>query len=186
MGPWLAETIAAADGKVTTMSYWTFSDVFGEQGIFKTPFYGGFGLVAPLGIPKASFHAFRLLHLLGDQRLDAPSDSLIVTRRKDGSLVIALWNYAEPGSTGQDRNVTIQLRNTGSAYALLHRVDAGHHSTLEEWIRMGRPASLTAAQISKLRAVGAALKPERIPLKNGRMDVRIPAPGLALIQIGGH
>jgi xylan 1,4-beta-xylosidase len=33
MGPWLANTISQADGKVTMMSYWTFSDVFEEQGV---------------------------------------------------------------------------------------------------------------------------------------------------------
>src|ERR1019366_6047313 len=46
MGPWLANTIRMADGLVTTASYWTFSDVFEEQGVAKEPFYGGFGLIA--------------------------------------------------------------------------------------------------------------------------------------------
>ena len=31
---------------VTSMSYWTFSDVFEEQGVVKSPFYGGYGLIA--------------------------------------------------------------------------------------------------------------------------------------------
>ncbi len=33
MGPWLAGTIAQCAGKVQMMSYWTFSDVFEEQGV---------------------------------------------------------------------------------------------------------------------------------------------------------
>lgn len=41
MGPFLADTIRQCDGLVETMSYWTFSDVFEEQGVVKTPFYGG-------------------------------------------------------------------------------------------------------------------------------------------------
>src|SRR5581483_556512 len=44
MGPWLADTIRQCDGSVEEMSYWTFSDVFEEQGVVKTPFYGGYGL----------------------------------------------------------------------------------------------------------------------------------------------
>jgi xylan 1,4-beta-xylosidase len=184
MGPWLAETIAAADGKVTTMSYWTFSDVFEEQGIFKAPFYGGFGLIAPRGIPKAAFHVFRLLHLLGDQRLGVESDSAIVTKRKDGSLVIALWNYAEPGAVAQEKAIRLELRNCKAESALVHRVDAAHHSALEEWIRIGRPESLTPRQIADLRAAGAPAQPESIRLNDGRADVRIPAPGLVLLEVG--
>ncbi len=38
MGPWMADTIRQCDGKVDMMSFWTFSDVFEEQGVIKTPF----------------------------------------------------------------------------------------------------------------------------------------------------
>ena len=68
MGPWLADTIRQCDGLVDMMSYWTFSDVFEEQGVVKTPFYGGYGLIAAGGIPKPAFNALKLLHKLGEQR----------------------------------------------------------------------------------------------------------------------
>src|SRR2546422_7657947 len=83
MGPWMADTIRQCDGLTAMMSYWTFSDVFEEQGVVKTPFYGGFGLLAERSIPKAAFNDFALLHQLGDARLEANSDSVLVTRRKD-------------------------------------------------------------------------------------------------------
>jgi xylan 1,4-beta-xylosidase len=38
MGPWLGDTIRQCDGLVDMMSYWTFSDVFEEQGVIKKPF----------------------------------------------------------------------------------------------------------------------------------------------------
>ena len=69
MGPWLADTIRQCDSLVNITSYWTFSDVFEEQGVVKTPFYGGYGLMAAGGIPKPAFYAFELLHKLGEQRL---------------------------------------------------------------------------------------------------------------------
>ncbi|EQD32410.1 glycoside hydrolase family 39, partial [mine drainage metagenome] len=69
IGPWLANTIRATAGLVHLMSYWTFSDVFEEQGVISTPFHGGFGLIAVGDIPKASFNDFTLLHWLGDLRL---------------------------------------------------------------------------------------------------------------------
>ncbi len=100
MGPWLADTIRQCDGLVDSMSYWSFSDVFEEQGVVKTPFYGGYGLIAEDGIPKPAFNAFKLLHKLGDESIQIDSDSALLTRRKDGTLVLAVWNYALPGETG--------------------------------------------------------------------------------------
>src|SRR4029077_19566681 len=84
MGPWLADTIRQCDGLVDSMSYWTFSDVFEEQGVVKTPFYGGFGLLAEDSIPKPSFTVFTCLHELGASRRDMNSASALLPRRKDG------------------------------------------------------------------------------------------------------
>ena len=78
-------TISQCDGLTEAMSYWAFSDVFEEQGVVKTPFYGGFGLVAEDGIPKPALNAFAMLHQLGDRRLKADSDSALATRSSDGS-----------------------------------------------------------------------------------------------------
>jgi hypothetical protein len=101
-------------------------------------------------------------------------------------LAVALWNYAEPGASGPEKVVTIELRNSTTKSGLVHRVDASHHSTLEEWIRMGRPVSPIPSQIARLRAIGAAAKPESIKLRNGHADIRIPAPGFVLLEIGGQ
>ena len=122
MGPWMAGTIAQCDGLVDIMSYWSFSDVFEEQGVVKTPFYGGFGLMAAGGLPKPAYNAFKLLHGLGDQRLKVDSDHVLATRRADGTLVVAVWNYA-PSGLDQDADkadkaksepitVTLKLANT--------------------------------------------------------------------------
>src|SRR5579864_499533 len=79
MGPWLADTIRQCDGLGQMWSYWTFSDVFEEQGVVKQPFYGGFGLLAVGGLPKPAFNDFAILHKLGDLRLPTSSDSALVT-----------------------------------------------------------------------------------------------------------
>ena len=100
MGPWLANNIRLCDGLATSMSYWDFSDVFEEQGVVKTLFYGGFGLIATGNISKAALNAFRLLHLLGEERLVLESEAALATRRADGSLAIAVWNYAAPEEHG--------------------------------------------------------------------------------------
>ena len=69
MGPWLANNIRLCDGLTESMAYWSFSDVFEEQGVVRTPFYGGFGLMAADNIPKPTLNIFRALHQLGDRRI---------------------------------------------------------------------------------------------------------------------
>ena len=69
MGPWLANNIRLCDGLTEQMAYWSFSDVFEEQGVVRTPFYGGFGIVAADNIPKPALNAFAMLHQLGDRAL---------------------------------------------------------------------------------------------------------------------
>lgn len=150
MGPWMAATIRACDGLTTMMSYWTFSDVFEEQGVVKKPFHGGFGLVAERGIPKAAFRAFQLLHELGDSRLDSGPDDTLLTKRPDGTLVLAIWNYAEPGQTGSEKTIRLRLKNGHNPKYRMQFVDPSHGSSLEKWNQMGKPDFPTRDQIGQL------------------------------------
>jgi xylan 1,4-beta-xylosidase len=183
MGPWLADTIRQCDGLVSSMSYWTFSDVFEEQGVVKTPFYGGFGLIAAGGIPKPAFNAFLLLHKLGDQRIALDSDSAIFTRRGDGTLVLAVWNYAPPEQTGSARTVTVQFKNTKSHSATIAVLDREHGDFHSVYEKMGSPSYPTQAQIQELRRAAELPAPETSDLKNDELTLTLPAHGLALIEL---
>ena len=131
MGPWLADTIRQCDGLVSMMSYWTFSDVFEEQGVVKQPFYGGYGLIAEDGLPKPSFNAFKLLHKLGNTRISADSKSVLVTRREDGAIVMAVWNERLPGAAGENKRVLFTVNGSGNVRrAKIYRLDATHGSLL--------------------------------------------------------
>src|SRR6202035_2966912 len=110
MGPWLANNIRECDGLTSMMSYWAFSDVFEEQGVVRKPFYGGYGFVAERGIPKPAYRAFELLHDLGDKRMANPSNDVLVTKRRSGTIVLALWNYAEPGERGAQKVFRLDLK----------------------------------------------------------------------------
>jgi len=184
MGPWLAETISRCDGMVNMMSYWSFSDVFEEQGVVKTPFYGGFGIVAEDGIPKPAFDAFALLHELGDLRLAAPSDDVLATRRKDGTVVIAAWNLVEPGAAGAVKTITLEVSNVAAgARAVIRRVDAAHGDTLEAWKKMGSPAYPSKAQIEALRRASETGAPETVAIPQHRLSLTLPPMGLAVVEI---
>ena len=183
MGPWLADTIRQCDGLVDIMSYWTFSDVFEEQGVVRTPFYGGYGLIAEDGIPKPAFDAFKVLHQLGDQRLVLDSNAAILTRRADGTLVLALWNYAPPGEAGAAQTFMLQFKNARAAHATISLVDRDHGDVRPAYEKMGSPQYPTKNQIEALRKAAQLPAPESRMLKNAELTLTLPAQGLAVIEL---
>jgi xylan 1,4-beta-xylosidase len=194
MGPWIANMIHACAGKVAMMSYWTFSDVFEEQGVVRTPFYGGFGLIAEDRIDKPSFNAFAMLHKLGNSRLPLDSDSALATRRGDGSLVLALWNYAPPvgdGATytpgapvGATRHFEVGIDHLdGDATATVWRLDAMHGNVIATFDRMGRPAFPSRAQIAQLRAAGGLPDARQVTVHDGHLVLDVPPQGLAVVEV---
>ena len=183
MGPWLADTIRQCDGLVNVMSYWSFSDVFEEQGVVKTPFYGGYGLIAEDGIPKPAFNAFKVLHQLGDQRLALDSNAAILTRRADGTLVLAVWNYSPPGEAGAAQTFMLQLKKARVTHATISLVDHDHGDVRGVYAKMGSPQYPTKNQIEALRKAAQLPAPESRLLKNGELTLTLPAQGLAVIEL---
>jgi xylan 1,4-beta-xylosidase len=201
MGPWIADTIRQCAGLAPLMSYWTFSDVFEEQGVIRNPFYGGFGLVAERGIPKPAFNAFALLHRLGQERLAVESESALVTRRADGALVLALWNYRDPDAprapSGRATHPASAARSptepkrfrlrvagipAGSPYRLW-RLDAGHGNVLPEYVAMGSPDFPNGEQIQRLQAAAQLPPPEDGELQAAMLELSVPSQGLILLEL---
>jgi xylan 1,4-beta-xylosidase len=196
MGPWLANNIRLCDGMTAMMSYWTFSDVFEEQGVIQTPFYGGFGLIAEGDIPKAAFNAFRMLHQLGDRRLQPELNDALVTKRADGTLEIAVWNYAAPGTSVAPRNVHVSVEglsgtsnsrtSNNAARYHIEILDRDHGSALEAWQAMSgqttsSPASPTREQYERLRQAAAVTRK-----LDGTSTFVLPSQGLALVEVQPH
>jgi xylan 1,4-beta-xylosidase len=183
MGPWLADTIRQCDGLTDMMSYWTFSDLLEEQGVVKTPFYGGYGLIAVDGIPKPAFNAFKILHRLGEQRIVVDSDSVLVTRRKDGTLVLAVWNYAPPGEEGMSKTISWQIKGAHAQAASIWMVDRNHGDFHSAYEKMGLPRYPTQAQIRELQKAADLPAPEIRKLSSDELTVELPTHGLAVIEL---
>jgi xylan 1,4-beta-xylosidase len=183
MGPWMADTIRQCDGLVDIMSYWSFSDVFEEQGVVKTPFYGGYGLMAEDSIPKPAFYAFELLHKLGEERIQLDSSSALLTHRKDGATVLAVWNYATPEQTGSARTITLRIKGINAKQALISRVDTDHGDFHSAYEKMGSPRYPTQAQIRNLRHATELPAPEYREIQNSEVTLTLPPHGLALVEI---
>jgi len=176
------------------MSYWTFSDVFEEQGVVKNPFYGGFGLIAAGDIPKPAYNAFELLHRLGDERIAVDSGSVLVTRQKNGSLVVAAWNLISPDQagatsaapipTGAQTTIHLRFEHLGGARkAYISRVDREHGDVHSAYEKMGQPRYPTREQIKTLRQAAQLPAVEIRELTNGELTLDLPPDGLAVIEV---
>jgi len=184
MGPWLADTIRQCEGLVDILSYWTFSDVFEEQGVVRQPFYGGYGLIAEGGLPKPSYSAFKLLHRLGEQRIALNSQSALATLRADGTIVVAIWNLFLPDEQGQSKDVSVTLKGPTTPHrVVISRVDATHGSLLRLYDSMGRPSYPTPKQLEDLRRAAELPAPEMKMLAHGKLTLELPPQGLVLIEI---
>jgi xylan 1,4-beta-xylosidase len=189
MGPWLAQTIAKCDGLANEMALWTFSDVFEEQGIAKRPFYGGFGLIAPGGIPKAAFNAMFLLHALGTERIPVNSNTALATRRADGTSVIAVWNYIEPGSDRKAKTIVLNfkgptVKGTTVRVATVQTIDDEHGSPLSAWRKMGAPDFPSQEQQSQLIEAAATPAPAQITLSaDNTLTLDLQPNALAVVQL---
>ena len=187
MGPWMADTIRQCDGLTEMMSYWSFSDVFEEQGVVRQPFYGGYGLIAAGRIPKAAFNAFRLLHRLGRERIPAASEDALATRDAEGRLAVAVWNYTAPEEAGSPRAMRLAITGlTGPQQARITIVDSQHGSALAVWEAMHRPAFPSLREQQQLR--DAAVLPEASVQELGagnpvNVSLTLQPHALALVRI---
>ena len=165
----------------TSMSYWTFTDIFEEAGPRATPFHGGFGLLNYEDLPKPSFFAFKFLNELGGQELACPDPDAYVCRDKAGDVQALFWNFTitNPGPSLIDQVYYAQdhpprplepaeLRLSGLApgtYRLVAtKVGYRANDVQSAWRDLGSPAQLTRAQVATLRQAcsGAPCLDERI------------------------
>ncbi len=189
VGPGVANTIRECDGMVDMMSFWTFSDVFEEGGPIAHPFEGNFGLRAEGGIDKPSFYDFALLHRLGITRLSNDADDILVTRRADGSLALAVWNIVDPSVPENSpqrglRRVTLVFAGLPqNAAVTVEQVDDAHGNPLPLYREMGSPQYPTPAQVARMNAASALPAAREMRLAGGRLELELPANALALVTV---
>lgn len=160
-------------GLADSLSYWTFTDVFEEAGAGNSIFHGGFGLINYQGIVKPSFHAYRMLHNLGDELLHR-EEGLVLTRR--GHRVVALlYHYPQEvkdvvsGSVegelhmGTPRPFAMRIAGVppGAAFDV-ETLDADHGFAWPAWRAMGSPEPPNREQTKQLKRAAFATKVEQV------------------------
>ena len=139
MGPWMADTIRQCDGLVDIMSYWTFSDVFEEQGVVKTPFYGGYGLIAEDDIPKPAFNAFKTLASAWGRANSARLRLRSAYPAKRWNVSAGAMELRSARQSGSSKTITVRVKNSNAKHAYISRVDADHGDVHEVYGKNGTP-----------------------------------------------
>lgn len=174
MAPFILYNITQNFGKINSLGFWTFTDIFEENGPGKSPFHGGFGLINADGIKKPAYWAYWMLNKLGNEIVEQ-SDNHIITKSGNDYQVI-IWNYcyykdnfangdrSELTETSRDNvfkneDVTIDLSiELNSKYKQTIYILDKNTSAFHTWIKMEAPQYPAQKQIKELKEKSQPLK----------------------------
>ncbi len=151
---YIAGLLAQLGDVADSYSYWTFGDVFEEQGVPSRPFHGGFGLIANGLIPKPTLWTFAFFNRLPSGAVYR-DEHMVVTHRADGALEGVAWNLCREGR--EELTISLSTEETGPMTLIMETVDEQVCNPLKAWHEMGEPASLTKEQLRFLRKAGQPL-----------------------------
>ena len=183
---------------VTSMSYWTFTDIFEERGPRFTPFYGGFGLLNYEGIRKPSYFVYKFLSELGASDV-ATTDSAPngpcswITRTGDRQIQALFWNYSPlappegqddqhfyshelPAAASGPLTLTLNHLPDGRYRLAVYRIGYEQNDAYTAYLHLGAPSQLTREQVADLdtAASGAPVEMRTIDIHNGRFRQIFP------------
>ena len=148
---YIAGLLACLGDVAASYSYWTFGDVFEEQGVPSRPFHGGFGMVANQMIPKPTLWTFVFFNNLRGEAVYR-DEHMVLTRRADGSYEGVAWNLCRESREAAELRLSVPAE--GELALLTRMVDEVTTNPLKAWHEMGEPASLTREQLQFLRQAG--------------------------------
>lgn len=156
---YIAGLLACLGDVAASYSYWTFGDVFEENGAPTRPFHGGFGMIANGLIPKPTMWTFAFFNRLKGMPVYR-NEHAIVVKNADGSYEGVCWNLCRENKA--DLTVSISLPEAGLYTLLTRTVDEDCCNPLRVWHEMGEPVSLSADELSFLRAAAQPLCASRL------------------------
>jgi xylan 1,4-beta-xylosidase len=166
--PYILNTVKHAARYVNSMSYWTFTDIFEEQGPRMTPFHGGFGLMNYQDIKKPAYFAYQYLNELGKFELATNDSSALVFKDGKGNIQALFWDCTidHPGDSTNDQqfykrdlpskaagNVSVSLRGLkpGKYRLLTYKVGYRVNDAYSTYLDMRSPSQLTKKQVDEIK-----------------------------------
>lgn len=171
-------------GLTNSLAFWTFTDIFEEKGGASSIFHGGFGMINYQGLVKPSYHAYRMLHQLGNQKL-YKDDYLFVSKDSSNGNISALaYNYPEEyedavpfgtdkreKGTSKKLNFTLTGLKAGAMFEI-EILDKDHGNIHNFWESMGKPEPPTREEIKVMKAYANTMKTEFAKAdKNGNLTI---------------
>ena len=165
----VAKTNLESTGLVDSLSYWTFTDVFEENGDINSIFHGGFGLINYQNIVKPAFHAYRFMNDLGDETLSQNKGGIVTRDSKTGRISAIAYNYPPEilislpvsqtlqdadkiDDSGSAREFSLDLNHLSpGASFVIETLDKEHGDALTAWEAMGKPEPPNREQTALLR-----------------------------------
>jgi xylan 1,4-beta-xylosidase len=174
------------------------------------PPFAGFREMATNGIDKPVLNAFRMMGLLGGERVDAQSSAALTTdevlksgvrgqadisavaTRKSNEIDMLAWNYHDDdvAAPGAPTELKIDGIPASAKRALVEhfRIDAMHSNAFEVWKATGSPVQPSDEQLRKLEAAGQLQllsSPEWVTAANGALTLRfeLPRQAVSLIRV---
>lgn len=153
------------EGLAASMSYWTYSDLFEENGPPPAAFHGGFGMLSRDNIPKAVYFSYKYLNELGDVELRNRDAHSWLTRRGD-DIAALLWDYTplpqgegnkaffrklHPALNAVPVEVRLQHVRAGKYSLKVFRTGYKKNDAYSSYIEAGLPKDLSAAQIDAMQ-----------------------------------
>ena len=174
------------------------------------PYFAGFRELATNGVDKPVLNAFRMLGLLGNERVKVTSSGGLATEdvvrtgvrampdinaiatRKNREVEVLVWNYHDDDVPfpAAPINLVIAGLPTDAKRALLehYRVDSNHSNSLTAWKEMGSPQSPSESEYKRLESAGQLQllnSPRWIEIKQGSVQLQfmLPRQSLSLLRV---
>lgn len=176
------------------------------------PYFAGFRELATNGVDKPVLNAFRMLALLGNERVKVTSSGGLATddvvhsgvrsmpdinaiaTRKNREIEILVWNYHDDDVPFPAAPINLQITGlpTAAKRALLEhfRVDSSHGNSFTAWKEMGSPQSPSESEYTRLESAGQLQllnSPAWIeidtPQGSFQLQFMLPRQGLSLVRL---
>ena len=165
---YILEKVKRVGDAANSFSYWTFTDIFEEEGPRKTPFHGGFGLINYQDIKKPSFYAYRYLNLLGKQELQNSDSSSWICRDNKGGLQVLFYDFTDkifptpadskefytsttaPKSKGKI-NLVCKNLTPGKYTMTVYKTGYGTNDPYSRYLQLGAPSQLTRREVELIK-----------------------------------
>jgi xylan 1,4-beta-xylosidase len=174
------------------------------------PYFAGFRELASNGLDKPVLNAFRMLGMLGDERIQATSSAARATddvvrngvrarpdinalaTRHGHEIQILIWNYHDDDLPAAAAPIDLIIEglppDANRALSEHFRIDAHHSNSFTAWKEMGSPQSPTPAQSEQLQDAGQLQllnSPTWISLDHGaaHLQFELSRQGLSLLRI---